>query len=98
MYYSSDVASPAAFGAAAFGEIVHIGNDTRDKHRRSRQAHLAGDGFPSQTGRSAKRRPVGGQTLPGPYETPALTGYEPTVSLEEGVRRTLSGTARSNVG
>ena len=75
----------------AAGEIVHIGNDTRrDEHRRPGQAGAAG----------RRRRPGAGQPRPAPAGSVArrcpdlpklreLTGYEPTVSLEEGVRRTF---------
>ncbi len=74
---------------AAMGEIVHIGNDTETSIADLGKLVLRIVGLdadiearPAPPGSVARRCPDLGKLR-------ALTGYEPTVSLEEGVRRTF---------
>ena len=73
---------------AAMGQIVHIGTDTEtgigDLAKlvlRVTDFHPALDSQPAPPGSVARR-------CPDLTRLRALTGYEPAVSLEEGVRRT----------
>jgi nucleoside-diphosphate-sugar epimerase len=73
----------------AAGEIVHIGNDTETNIGDLAKLILRVAGFHAELkGRPA---PPGSVTRRCPDLTKlrALTGYEPTVSLEDGVRRTF---------
>lgn len=74
---------------AAMGEIVHIGNDTETNIGdlgklvlRVADFHAALESLPAPPGSVARR-------CPDLAKLRALTGYEPTVALEEGVRRTF---------
>jgi UDP-glucose 4-epimerase/UDP-glucuronate decarboxylase len=75
---------------AATGEIVHIGNDTEETNigdLTKLVLHVADfnpdlDSVPAPSGSVARR-------CPDLTKLRALTGYEPTVSLDEGVRRTF---------
>ncbi len=74
---------------AAVGQIVHIGNDTEtdigDLGKlvlRVTDFHATLENRPAPPGSVARR-------CPDLTKLRALTGYEPTVSLEEGVRRTF---------
>ena len=74
---------------AAIGEIVHIGNDTETNIGdlaklvlRVADFHPELESRPAPPGSVARR-------CPDLTKLRALTGYEPTVSLEEGVRRTF---------
>jgi UDP-glucose 4-epimerase/UDP-glucuronate decarboxylase len=73
----------------ATGEIVHIGTDTETNIGdlgklvlRIVDFHPALDSRPAPPGSVARR-------CPDLTKLRALTGYEPTVALEEGVRRTF---------
>jgi nucleoside-diphosphate-sugar epimerase len=75
---------------AATGEIGHIGNDTEETNigdLTKLVLHVADfnpdlDSVPAPSGSVARR-------CPDLTKLRALTGYEPTVSLDEGVRRTF---------
>jgi UDP-glucose 4-epimerase/UDP-glucuronate decarboxylase len=74
---------------AAAGEIVNIGNDNSTNIGdlgklilRVTDFHAALESQPAPTGSVARR-------CPDLTKLRALTAYEPTVSLEEGVRRTF---------
>ena len=74
---------------AATGQIVHIGTDTETSIAdlgklilRTTGFHAELDSLPAPPGSVARR-------CPDLTKLRALTGYEPTVSLEEGVRRTF---------
>jgi UDP-glucose 4-epimerase/UDP-glucuronate decarboxylase len=75
---------------AALGEIVHIGNDSEETNIEEltklvlRMADFSPDlqSVPAPPGSVARR-------CPELTKLRALTGFEPTVSLEEGVRRTF---------
>ena len=76
---------------AAVGETVHIGNDTEETNigdlarlvLRVAGHQPALEPVPAPTGSVARR-------CPDLTRLRALTGFEPTVSLEEGVRRTFA--------
>jgi len=74
---------------AAMGEIVNIGNDSSTNVGdlgklvlRVADFHATLESRPAPPGSVARR-------CPDLTKLRALTGYEPTVSLEEGVRRTF---------
>ena len=77
---------------AAAGQIVHIGDDTQETNiadlaklvlRLDRRATRRSEPAPAPPGSVARRCPDLGRLR-------ALTGYEPAVGLEEGVRRTIA--------
>lgn len=74
---------------AAMGEIVHIGDDTETNIGDLGKLILRMTGFHAEL--ESRPAPPGSvaRRCPDLTKLRALTGYEPTVSLEEGVRRTF---------